>query len=260
MERARNVSSPATPRTVISWAPSRPAGRTHDTRTWDWSVTAAASNASATAARFSAATTEPPPALAKALSTSPFASGLLNATTSARTLALSSASTAARRPCERRPLPLQCGDGVAAVAEQDDAALALGAERRHGILDAGVERSLALGPQGVDGPLHLGPVGGGLDVDTDVVAKETTPTFTSSGTSARKSLTAVRTVAIPEAFIEPLVSMTSIVVRCAVDGLTVTSVVFPPRVPETDSGSTAAASSVRRMVPAAPPCRWAAGR
>ena len=59
-------------------------------------------------------------------------------------------------------------------------------------------------------------------------AKLTTPTFTSLGTAARKSETAFRVVAIPSAPIDPLVSMTSIVVRGEpVAGDSVTTADFP---------------------------------
>ena len=81
----------------------------------------------------------------------------------------------------------------------------------------------------------------------EVEANETTPTLTSSGTVARNSLTAARTVAIPEASIDPLVSMTSIVDRSMRSaGWTLTFARSPPMVAPTDEGLTLSALEEER--------------
>ena len=110
-----------------------------------------------------------------------------------------------------------------------------------------VEGGLALGARLADLPAHLRVVGRRERTSTPAVeANDTTPTLTSFGTSARNCLTAERTVPIPVAPIEPLVSMTSIVLRgCCAAGCTATTAGFPPMVTLTDAGSTATASSPR---------------
>ena len=88
----------------------------------------------------------------------------------------------------------------------------------------------------------------GLTSTPDVDAKETTPTLTSTGTAARKSLTAARTVTMPETPMEPLVSMTSIVVRgLDAAGWIVTGTLSPATVAVTLFGSTTTALAPRRM-------------
>ena len=147
-ERASKGAPPAVPVTTTSWVPATPAGRLMSSTAWDSRARAAAVKARDTAARSPALATEPPPALANWSSTALLLSGLLKATTSARTLALGQGVQGGlllRRGAGRAPLDL--GDGVATVAEQHDAALALGAERLHGILDARVERGLTLGDE-----------------------------------------------------------------------------------------------------------------
>ena len=190
------------------------AGRpTHDTRTWDWRARRRR-RTPRRRRRGSRATTEPPRLGEGPEHLAVVSSGLLNATTSARTLALSSASSG--------PASLaSAGRSPSSAATVSPPSLSRTMLRSPSVPSAATAswtpRRAQSRPwtQGVDGPLHLGPVGGGLDVDTrrgregddadlHVVRHlgEEVPHRGAHGTRAG-------------AFIEPLVSMTSIVDRGA---------------------------------------------
>ena len=237
---ALNGEPEATPVTTRGWTPASPEGRVTEMTTCDSSVRAAASKALATAARFSAVATDPPPAVANVCSTSPFASGLLNATTSARTFPLVRAAIAALSFAVSLALPPFWSSTVSPpslsrmmlrspTVPSDETASRTPSysavsprERSPSTARCTATRSVV-----------------GCTSTPEVDANETTPTLTSFGTAARKSLTALLTVEMPLASMEPLVSMTSIVDRAlAAVGVTVTDVGAPPRVAVTDCGST----------------------
>ena len=216
--------------------------------TCDCSVRAAASKAFATAERSAAATTEPPPALANCCSTELSASGLLNATTSALTFALESAVTAAARALRSPAAP------PARSATVSPPSLSRTMLRSPSVPSPRTASWTAayneVSPSERSALTALWTFARSVVGSTsmpEVSANDTTPTLTSAGTLARKSLTADRTVTIPDAFIDPLVSMTSIVVRCVSSARTVTLTACPPSVPETDAGSTTLALSPRMM-------------
>ena len=111
--------------------------------TCDSSVRAASSNAAATAARLPAVATEPPPAVANCWSTSPLASALLKATTSARTLPRVSALTAALSWAASRASPPFWFSTVSPPSLRRTMLRSpVGAEPLDGILHTLVERGL----------------------------------------------------------------------------------------------------------------------
>jgi hypothetical protein len=154
--------------------------------------------------------TVPPPAAAKRLSAALSVSSVLNAMTSAWTadcrrsaMALFSfavltvswpsvSKTRLRSPVLPRPLTATTTASLSAVSPWDTKALTERCTTR---------RSLV-----------------GATSTPAVLAKDTVPTFTSAGAVRRNVATAARTVAMPSSCIEPLVSMTSMVLRCRVAG------------------------------------------
>ena len=140
-----------------------PGGRGIEKVSWDAKVLAAVVKALATAPALAADTTVPPPVDAKPCSTEALPSVDLKDTASTRT-----------------PLPFRAAVACAWVAllavsppsdEEQDAALALGAQGLHGERDTVVERGLAVGLEGVDRRLDLALVGGRREVD-DCLAGE----------------------------------------------------------------------------------------
>src|SRR5665811_2249729 len=78
--------------------------------------------------------------------------------------------------------------------------------------------------------------------------KVTTPTYTSAGADARKASAARTTVAMPDAPMEPLVSISNVVTRrTKAIGLTDTAASTPPSVAFTDAGSIVAPLAVRAV-------------
>ena len=182
-------------------------------RTCDCSVCAAVSKADLTPSRSAALTMVPPPALAKLFSTA-WPASFLNATTSARTFPCCSARSAAA----------SCDFSLAAPPSSS-ATVSSPSLSSTMLRSPSVPRAAT--PFCTPAYSEVSPLARrpfttlctflwsvvGLRSTPAVLAKLTTPTFTSGGTWAKKSLTAALTVDIPAGPIEPLVSMTSIVLR-----------------------------------------------
>ncbi len=218
----------ALPSRTTSYSPARPGGTVRSKRTWPSRVLAAVSKATRTALRSAALTTLPPPTFAKPLRIAR-PSSFLKATTSARTLPLVRAVVAARRCCaSRETLSL----APATVSSPSLSRMMLRSPSVPSADTASWTASYSAVSPRARSPLTtlwtLARSVVGLTSTPAVEAKLTTPTLTSFGTAARKSLTALRTVPMPASPIDPLVSMTSIVERLeVVAGASVTTADLP---------------------------------
>ena len=212
--RASNGDPSAVPVTTRFFLPVTPEGRVTSRTVCDSRARAAAVKAVATALRLAALATDPPPTSANCSSTSALASGLLNATISARTFAFDSAWSAALRWDFSRAGPPWISATVSPPSLRRMMLRSPFAPRASTASWTPEYRAVSPFERSPDtARLTLSRSVVGSTSTPDVLANETTPTLTSSGTAARKSLTAVRTVAMPDAPIEPLVSMTSMVER-----------------------------------------------
>src|SRR5580765_6410029 len=235
--RAEKGRPLAVPRRTTGCGPASGEAAVAAQRTCDSRALAAAANAADTAAAFSALATDPPPAVAKACSTPSLVSSVLKRTTSTRVSDVESAAMT----------------GLTAPA-----CWALGTMVSPPSLSRRMLRSPALPRAAAALVMPLNSAVSPLDLKAltvawtlvrsrvgwrstpAVLAKERTPTLTSAGTDRRKVATAARTVAMPVAPIEPLVSMTSIVVRLRVAAWTRLSCLTgrPPIVAVTEAVST----------------------